>query len=200
MILIVLETICLFTPYCFLQEHWAYDTSAWTYHGSSTLKYTENINIFGVSTGLGKILAVIVVALMLLSAAAFLLAVIQKNNGLTKIYYYTPAISFIALAVFAIYAYAFAEHDTTNWREEWTINWLFYVVIAIHIVTIAFSILLKLNKFEPAAARAVDRKRVDSEQTVSSADELKKYKELLDAGVITQEEFDTKKKQLLGLK
>ena len=33
----------------------------------------------------------------------------------------------------------------------------------------------------------------------STADELKKYKELLDSGVITQEEFDAKKKQLLGL-
>ena len=33
----------------------------------------------------------------------------------------------------------------------------------------------------------------------SNADELKKYKELLDSGVITQEEFDAKKKQLLGL-
>lgn len=33
----------------------------------------------------------------------------------------------------------------------------------------------------------------------SNADELKKYKELLDGGVITQEEFDAKKKQLLGL-
>ena len=33
----------------------------------------------------------------------------------------------------------------------------------------------------------------------SSADELKKYKELLDSGVITQEEFNAKKKQLLGL-
>ena len=30
-------------------------------------------------------------------------------------------------------------------------------------------------------------------------DELKKYKELLDQGIITQEEFDAKKKQLLGL-
>ncbi len=35
--------------------------------------------------------------------------------------------------------------------------------------------------------------------TVSNADELKKFKELLDSGVITQEEFDAKKKQLLGL-
>ena len=33
----------------------------------------------------------------------------------------------------------------------------------------------------------------------SNADELKKYKELLDSGVITQEEFDAKKKQLLRL-
>lgn len=38
-----------------------------------------------------------------------------------------------------------------------------------------------------------------SQNTVSSADELRKFKELLDSGVITQEEFDAKKKQLLGL-
>ena len=34
---------------------------------------------------------------------------------------------------------------------------------------------------------------------VSSADELKKFKELLDNGIITEEEFAEKKKQLLGL-
>lgn len=51
------------------------------------------------------------------------------------------------------------------------------------------------------------RKRVNEAKTTkvatsgvpSAADELKKFKELLDMGVITQEEFDTKKKQLLGL-
>lgn len=36
-------------------------------------------------------------------------------------------------------------------------------------------------------------------QETSNADELKKYKDLLDSGIITQEEFDQKKKQLLGL-
>ena len=36
-------------------------------------------------------------------------------------------------------------------------------------------------------------------QQTSSADELKKFKELLDCGIISQEEFDAKKKQLLGL-
>ena len=39
----------------------------------------------------------------------------------------------------------------------------------------------------------------NSGATISSADEMKKYKELLDSGVISQEEFDAKKKQLLGL-
>ena len=34
---------------------------------------------------------------------------------------------------------------------------------------------------------------------VSDSDEIKKYKELLDSGIITQEEFEAKKKQLLGL-
>ncbi len=36
-------------------------------------------------------------------------------------------------------------------------------------------------------------------QQVSPAEELKKFKELFDMGVISQEEFDAKKKQLLGL-
>ena len=36
-------------------------------------------------------------------------------------------------------------------------------------------------------------------QQASAADELKKFKELLDMGIITPEEFDAKKKQLLGL-
>ena len=38
-----------------------------------------------------------------------------------------------------------------------------------------------------------------SAPTANVADELKKFKELLDAGIITQAEFDAKKKQLLGL-
>ena len=53
------------------------------------------------------------------------------------------------------------------------------------------------------------RKIVDASQSakeggtiinsVSPAEELKKFKDLLDSGVISQEEFDAKKKQLLGL-
>lgn len=37
------------------------------------------------------------------------------------------------------------------------------------------------------------------QKQISDADELLKYKQLLDAGVISNEEFDKKKKELLGL-
>jgi hypothetical protein len=39
----------------------------------------------------------------------------------------------------------------------------------------------------------------ESSSPISNADELKKFKELLDSGAITQEEYDTKKKELLDL-
>lgn len=42
-------------------------------------------------------------------------------------------------------------------------------------------------------------KENNDENKISNADEILKYKNLLDAGAITQEEFDAKKKQLLGL-
>jgi len=38
-----------------------------------------------------------------------------------------------------------------------------------------------------------------SPSPASGADEIKKYKELMDSGIITQEEFEAKKKQILGL-
>ncbi len=47
--------------------------------------------------------------------------------------------------------------------------------------------------------KEIIEKKNKSQATISQADELKKFKDLLDSGIITQEEFDAKKKQLLGL-
>lgn len=43
------------------------------------------------------------------------------------------------------------------------------------------------------------RNQVKSMDEMSKASAIKEYKELLDSGIISQEEFDAKKKQLLGL-
>ncbi len=54
-------------------------------------------------------------------------------------------------------------------------------------------LLERQNSNKPANATTVIQQNSDE------VDKLKKYKDLLDNGVITQEEFDAKKKQLLGL-
>lgn len=58
----------------------------------------------------------------------------------------------------------------------------------------ALSVLLIDRQNKPATVSTAKQ-----ETSQSNADEIKKYKELLDSGVITQEEYDAKKKQLLGL-
>ena len=47
--------------------------------------------------------------------------------------------------------------------------------------------------------RDIKSGRSGATSPLSAADEVKKFKDLLDTGVISQEEFDAKKKQLLGL-
>lgn len=55
------------------------------------------------------------------------------------------------------------------------------------------------EKHCPKEQRQKEASQTIINQQVSSADELLKFKQLLDAGVISQEEFDAKKKELLGL-
>lgn len=54
--------------------------------------------------------------------------------------------------------------------------------------------LTEITDGEPVQAPAANRPAA----VASAADELKKFKDLLDSGVISQEEFEAKKKQLLG--
>ena len=56
-----------------------------------------------------------------------------------------------------------------------------------------------VNQYIQQKLKEAKEKKYAPQTSVSSADELKKFKELLDMDVITQEEFDAKKKQLLGL-
>ena len=58
---------------------------------------------------------------------------------------------------------------------------------------------IKKGKNAPAEKNTVPAEEVVQAPKEPNIDDLKKYKDLLDAGVITQEEFDAKKKQLLGL-
>lgn len=57
----------------------------------------------------------------------------------------------------------------------------------------------KIKDYVESRIIEYSKPQVTVAQQPSAADELKQYKELLDMDIITQEEFDLKKKQLLGL-
>ena len=79
------------------------------------------------------------------------------------------------------------------------------VVITTASGSISFSFLSRYESFHKEINNLLINRqsKIDSTQRVvqnnSNADEIKKYKDLLDSGVITQEEYEQKKKQLLGL-
>lgn len=70
----------------------------------------------------------------------------------------------------------------------WFYGWMLFIVAIIHILLIP-------DKNAPVQPVPPPRKA----PPIGAADEIGKFKALLDSGVITQEEFDQKKKQLLGL-
>lgn len=75
---------------------------------------------------------------------------------------------------------------------------LFFVVIFVLLVIVVMALIKRSNFVVPKEEKQ-PQQVINNIQETSNADELKKYKELLDSGAITQEEFDKKKKQLLGL-
>ena len=57
----------------------------------------------------------------------------------------------------------------------------------------------ELTNIGPITIEEYKKLKEENKPALSSADEIKKFKELLDMSVITEEEFNAKKKELLGL-
>ena len=72
----------------------------------------------------------------------------------------------------------------------WFYGWMLFIVALIHA-------LLMKDKNENNIVNT--GAGIDMQAIQSSADELKKYKELYDMGVLTEEEFERKKRQILSL-
>lgn len=99
--------------------------------------------------------------------------------------------------------------NITTWRNFYSLGILFYIeiVLLIALLVVCFWEDLKIIKTASTTKKeAVTENQATSSketttvvQVASPAEEIKKYKELRDSGIISQEEFDSKKKQLLGL-
>ena len=123
------------------------------------VRYVERgANIFDVDTPFGKVLALLVIASLVFSFIAFLFLLLKKTNELTKNYFYTPIISFIVLIIYTIIFCGFTSvvykaGSKDQWIYTWHLNWLYYFIIAIHITTIVFALLLKNKKADETISK-----------------------------------------------
>lgn len=180
------------------------------------LLYYQNVNISTINPVINPLGATINSGLLCIPAIGFLACGImdiveeKKNSKVTtespvdpklkkaRVFYWISAISIVAVLLVASFVSASFNSATISWifRYFWQ-GYILFIIAAIVCYVIG-------NNLNPVKKVKKTKKEKDapvqvSIQQPSSADELKKYKELLDQGIITQEEFDAKKKQLLGL-
>ena len=72
-------------------------------------------------------------------------------------------------------------------------------LLAIGVIEMVVYFVKKMKKAPVTESASDETETVEAAPKDTNIDELKKYKDLLDQGIITQEEFEEKKKQLLGL-
>ena len=173
--------------------HYSYSsTPAFRYGESSYGNGANFFYIFNYSLwrGAGSIMMIITIIAVIIS-----IGMIWINK---------PKISLIALGVITIFVllslFRFYKVDGA-WYDPILGDYTrasasspYYIVLGGTALAILFGVVGFLNTKEP-----VEKAPSITVMPKSNADELEKYNELLSKGIITQEEFDAKKKQLLGL-
>lgn len=132
--------------------------------------------------------------LFLLSAVMCIISIISKSTYKDGKAHGAVAILLLIITVFTLVTCTSDGEDlyivsSENFPGVIIIGLLFAAVV------VAFA---KRSSFI-ADSKETQQTVVNNIQETTNADELKKYKDLLDNGAITQEEFDAKKKELLGL-
>ncbi len=158
---------------------------------SSTLSST--ISVWTYTLTESNPFAYIAFALMLINVILCLVSIFGNSTDKdSKLHVAIP----IANIFFTGWILVVVEGTVSGWLIE--VNSAYKVFGIICLLAIAFlSIAKRGNRIAPKENQS--QQVINNIQEASNADELKKFKDLLDSGVITQEEFDAKKKQLLDL-
>ena len=137
-----------------------------------------------------SILAIVTLAFVAAGIVGLSLQLAHKENKAIKLLNFAPAVSLLFLAVMAFMLTEGHFNEVRNvGYTSYDFDFGFYIEVLLIIAASVLSILLALGKVKNSPKKTMS----------SEASELERYKQLLDQGVITQEEFDAKKKQLLGL-
>lgn len=193
-LLMIINIFTCFIPAYFYEEIWEYKRYG-SYSATQTAKF--GATMFDINTGaiahsgIGYALACVTVVCWILYICVLLYSIIRNKNSKTLL----AASGICFIPFFALIG--FMKNAEYYWHSgggytAYSVNWLFYISLALQI-SAAVLVLIAITSKEEKLKFAIRTREA------SEIDELKEYKDLLDSGVISQEEFDAKKKQLLGL-
>ena len=135
------------------------------------------------------------------AGAVVLIALSIKGNSAAKKIWFVPALALLVGCVIGWINGGYFRYLSAAWKPI-----LFGIV---EIAALLFAGMWLKEDAMPAETAPVNEYATFNPQavysapaassTIGGADKLKMYKDLLDSGTITQEEFDAKKKEILGL-
>ena len=168
------------------------------YVGYDGSKY-YSLSFSDVKIGMAKLFLIVLISLFVINIV-ICLGTIKRNNvdkdGVLHVI--IPIVNVIIM--FAMGPLFFSYHiENSQYMNVYIkrVDWLFYTNILLLFAIVVISLIKRSNTVVPKIKE--QPQIINNIQQTSNADELKKFKELLDTGIITQEEFEAKKKQLLGL-
>ena len=159
------------------------------FDGSGVITFSNLMN----SINLWPILGIV---LLLLGSVMCLISALRNNSSRDGVFH--TIVSFLSLIVvgWVIVMMGLMSDRAATFCAITANNLPVKVIFILLIAAVVCNMLKRSSLITPKEKKEIV---VQNNEPVSNADELKKYKELLDSGVISQEEFDEKKKQLLGL-
>ena len=207
LILQILTVILVFIPGHTLYQYWIY-TRDWM--GSSLINvyklhdesYSSFIQGAFDSDFLPMVFGLWVCVLFVAGIVLYVMQFIAEGKKRNSIF--TVLISCVQFFSFLLCSIVFSLGDYTLGEDKCNISlsFTFYIMLGILFLLAAVTLI----GYKKAEAKGIldDNPKIYKTEVVnniaiSPADELSKYKALLDSGVITPEEFEAKKKQLLGL-
>ena len=195
----LIAIVALFIPISFTRyfSKIGYSIKTYQYQESlfSSVSDTENL-----------VLGILLILASAASLAYFVLYFTTNKPQLRKKYCIAiPCVSLplLAWSVIAIENYTSgisvsgSYYNKTASSTVYGTSWGFYLICALYLGIVVLELYKHFAKIEEESKPRVSKTTII--QNSSSADELKKYRDLLDQGIITQEEFDAKKKELLNL-
>lgn len=187
-ILLFMYAVLSFIPGMLESEYWT--KKPWDIGYRMKSSHAANMYVAHAS-----VLSYIVLVLVIISIIALIRICLENENTFTNIAMYAPVVATGVYLFFGVDSYFLTlfERVYDTWFYRYSLSWGYILGAAFLIPSAIICVMISMGKFQDNQEYAKKFRNNDS------IDELRKYKELMDAGIITQEEFDVKKKQILEL-